>query len=101
MRGQNQKARFFDNYGDPLSKADLPPESDNESAQTRCLRCNTLDTRDRAGKFFVLMFVRLARALLLDSLPGFKEFVMQTAITAMAVTAGMILWLVVALLAAE
>jgi hypothetical protein len=50
---------------------------------------------------FVLIFVRLVCALLLDSVPGFKEFVMQMAITAMAVIAGMILSLAVALLAEE
>jgi hypothetical protein len=43
----------------------------------------------------------LVCALLLDSAPGFKEFVMQMAITAMAVIAGLILSLVVALLAEE
>jgi hypothetical protein len=50
---------------------------------------------------FVLIFLRLVCALLLDSVPGFKEFVMQMAITAMAVIAGMILSLAVALLAEE
>src|SRR4029077_11003609 len=35
------------------SRADLPPAIDNESAQTRCLRCNTLHAQDTAGKLFV------------------------------------------------
>src|ERR1700686_3715494 len=38
----------------------------NESAQTRCLRCNTLHTGDGAAKLVVLTFVRLVTALLLD-----------------------------------
>jgi len=101
MRDQNQGARFLDNYGDSCRKRPLSPATDNESAQTRCLPCNTLHPRDRAGKLFVLIFVRLVCALLLDSVRGFKEFVMQTAITAMAVIAGMILSLAVALLAEE
>ena len=84
-----------------MSKVALRPASDNESAQTRCLRCNTLHTQDKAGKWFVLIFVRLVCALLLNSVPGFKESVMQMAITAMAVIAGMILSLAVALLAEE
>jgi hypothetical protein len=50
---------------------------------------------------FVLIFVRVVCALLPDSVPGFKEFVMQMAITVMAVIAGMILSLAVALLAEE
>ena len=78
-----------------LSKAALPPASDNESAQTRCLPCNTLPTLAGAGKLFVFIFMRLVCVLLLDSAPGFKESVMQMAITAMAVIAGMILSLAV------
>jgi len=101
MRDQNQNARFLDNYVDSWRKWPLLRQYINESAQTRCLRCDTLHTRDTAAKLFVLIFVRLVYALLLDSVPGFKEFVMQMAITAMAVIAGMILSLAVALLAEE
>jgi membrane protease YdiL (CAAX protease family) len=50
---------------------------------------------------FILIFVRLVTALLPDSVPGFKEFVMQVAIQAMTVIAGMILSLAVAVVAEE
>ena len=73
----------------------------NESAATRCLPGNTLHTRDEAAKLFVLMFVHLVTALLPDSVPDFKEFVMQVAIKAMTVVAGMILSLGVAVVAEE
>ncbi len=73
----------------------------NESAATRCLPGNTLHTRDEAAKSFVLLFVRLVTALLLDSVPDFKEFVMQVAIKAMTVIAGMVLSLGVAVAAEE
>ena len=101
MPDQNQNAQILRQLRRFLAKAALPPATDNESAQTRCLRCNTLPTRKKAGKLFVLILVRLVCALLLHSVSGFKEFVMQMAITAMAVIAGMILSLAVALMAEE
>src|SRR6266853_4813774 len=53
---QNQNARILRQLRGFLSKAALPPATDNESAQTRCLRCNTLPIRKKAGKLFVLIF---------------------------------------------